>query len=254
MQFPRWAGRAELERKRHRIYFRYALPFLLCFLGVASYTGAQKSSLEQGAFRIEIILEQFFEGKWTAVDPGLVLPGNAFVRFRLHTNFNGFLYAVNLGTNGNYTLLFPREETGTQNRIEADREYILPATEGGFRITGPPGYEIVYWLISPVALQSGSEAIQFPLQAPPLPSARKPAGKLIPRCNDKMFRARGECIDSSAGPQEVANAEDLPENLAGMKGAVGRGLEFSRREETAVVSSQRSSTAPVLFEFHLAHR
>ena len=37
---------------------------------------------------------------------------------------------------------------------------------------------------------------------------------MTPRCDDAMFRARGECIDTSAGPKNVTSRELLPDNLA----------------------------------------
>lgn len=227
----------------------------LCLIPFLISLPAQKSSLEQGSYRIEIVLEQLLEENWTAIDPGLVLPSGAFIRFRVRANFDGFLYAVNLGTNGSYSLLFPREESGLHNRVEADREYLIPALEGGFRIVGPPGYEIVYWLISPVELRSESDTASVPSPLPTPPAVKKPLGRLIPRCDDKMFRARGECIDVSAGPQTIQNKEQLPENLTAVQAtATTRELEFSRRKETAVVSSTPAAAVPVLFEFRIAHR
>ena len=45
---------------------------------------------------------------------------------------------MNQGTSGSYELLFPREETGADNRVVADQEYQIPATDAWFRIAGPP--------------------------------------------------------------------------------------------------------------------
>jgi hypothetical protein len=53
-------------------------------------------------------------------------------------------------------VLFPRPETGNDNRIVHGKKYLMPATENGwFEVTGPPGYEKLYFLLSPAALTMG---------------------------------------------------------------------------------------------------
>jgi hypothetical protein len=229
----------------------------LCLL-VACLTSSlhgQSQTISQGSRRIEIMLEQHAEGHWIAVEPALVFPAGNHLRFRIKTNFAGFLYVVNLSTEQKYSLLFPTEETGTENRIEADKEYLIPATQGGFRITGPPGHEIVYWLISPVELQQPEQFARLNYQPlPPPPEKGKLSANLIPRCDDQMFRARGECIDVTAGPQKVEDTSQLPGNLSGIQNLNARGLEFSRQQNQAVISTPDSGSAPIIFEFHLAHR
>ena len=232
--------------------FRVAMG--LVFLVLPGFPAPPTRTLEQGTHRIEITLEQMQDSKWIAVDPALVLPSGSFVRFRMKAAFEGFLYVINLSTDGKYSLLFPRQDTGVDNRIQAGKEYAVPATEGGFRVMGPPGHEIVYWLISPVELKQPTELAKSLHEPLPPPPDRKSPVTLLPRCDETMFRARGECIDTSAGPQKISNASDLPESFSGIQGATGRGLEFSRQEKATVVSAAESGSDPVIFEFHLAHR
>ena len=99
---------------------------------------------------------------WRAIDPGLVLAQNDRVRFKFRTNFDGYLYVMNQSTSGKYEQLFPREETGRDNRISASKEYQVPATSAAFRIAGPPGHEIVYWMVTPARLTDVSPAIRHP--------------------------------------------------------------------------------------------
>src|SRR5664280_1648729 len=105
----------------------------------------------QGPNSIELTLERQESGNWRAVDPGLVFDTGDRVRFRFRANFDGYLYVMNQATSGKYETLFPREDTGEQNRIEPGKEYVVPATQGWFRITGPPGYDVLYWLVTPLA-------------------------------------------------------------------------------------------------------
>jgi hypothetical protein len=199
--------------------------------------------------RMEILLEKLDGSTWRTVDPGLVLEQGDHVRFRFHTDFDGFLYVMNQSTSGKYEQLFPREETGQENRIAAGQEYHVPATSSAFRIAGPAGYEIVYWLVTPARLTDAPPR----LEPPPANRTPKPI-TLIPRCDDTMLRARGECIDNSAGPKAVPRDAELPKNLAGAADLNPRDLVFLRQKDTAVISSPAALTGPVIYVFRLAHK
>ncbi len=199
--------------------------------------------------RMEIMLERFDDSAWRTIDPGLVLEQGDRVRFRYRTDFDGFLYVMNQSSSGKYEQLFPREETGEENRIAAGKDYYVPATQSAFRIAGPAGYETVYWLVTPARLTDAP-----PRLAPPSGNRPPKPITLIPRCDDTMLRARGECIDNSAGPKLVPRDVELPANIAGAPGLTPRELIFMRKNETAVISSPAALTGPVIYEFRLAHR
>lgn len=219
----------------------------LCTLALPGF--AQKHDLSESGPRMEIMLERMDAGSWRAIDPGLVLEKADRVRFRFRTNFDGYLYVMNQSTSGKYEQLFPREETGQENRIVADTEYRVPATDTLFRIAGPAGHEVVYWLVTPARLTAGAPA------QPSVPPGRKAAPPtLIPRCDDAILRARGDCIDTSAGPKLVPRDVELPQNLAGTADQSRRDLLFLRQKETAVIAAPEALTGPVIYEFRLAHR
>jgi hypothetical protein len=229
----------------------------VALLAPASGTAAlrQTDPPAQDSYRLEIILERKAGDEWRIADPGLVFQQNDEVRFRLRGNFDGYLYVMNLNTSGQYALLFPREDTGRANRIQADKEYLVPASEGWFRITGPPGYEIVYWLVSPVELQNETDDSKPAHEPrPPPPEFGKRPSNLLPRCDDSIFKARGDCIDNSAGLKVIGETDSLPENLNRIAGATPRELAFGRMENSSVITSPSSLRGPVIFEFRLAHR
>jgi hypothetical protein len=197
---------------------------------------------------MEITLERQQGANWVVVDPGFVFATGDRLRFRFRADFNGYLYVMDYGTSGKYSLLFPREETGEDNRIEAGKEYRIPATESWFRVDGPPGHDLVYWLVSPLPLAQGAAGI------PVLPKDRQPPKTLLPRCDDSIFRARGLCIDSSAGLRPVPEAEELPENLRDIPRARSRELIIVKKGESTLVSVPATLTGPVIYEFRLAHK
>jgi hypothetical protein len=236
-------------------WVQFAMAGLALFLTFSVGLQGQSQTLSNGPRRIEITLEKYSDAGWKTVDPGMVFPSGEKVRFRVKSSFNGYLYVVNFSTERKYSLLFPTENTGTSNQIEVDHEYLIPATQGGFQITGPAGHEVVYWLISPVELQQPEQFAKLQYASPSQPSEiEKRPVTLLPRCDDQMFRARGECIDPSAGPQSVNDTKELPEGLSGIDHLTARGLEFSRQQSQAVVSTPEAGSAPIIFEFHLAHR
>jgi Domain of unknown function (DUF4384) len=208
--------------------------------------------MSQDAHRMEIRLERLDGDTWRIIDPGLVLAQNDLVRFRFQTNFDGYLYVMNQSTSGKYEQLFPREETGRDNQIAAGVEYRVPATSTAFRVAGPPGYEVVYWLVTPALLTDAPPRYQ-PLPPPP-PKTQAAPPTLIPRCDDALMRSRGDCIDTSAGPKLVPRGDDVPQNLPPAAGQNSRDLLFLRQNNTAVIASPAPLTGPVVYEFRLAHR
>jgi hypothetical protein len=129
------------------------------------------------------------------------------------------------------------------------RDYQVPSTSYAFRISGPPGYETVYWLVAPALLT------EPPPRFDPVPPRfqSKPLN-LTPRCDDAILKSRGDCIDHSAGPRLVPRGEDLPQTLADAAGQGPRDLLFMRQQDTNVISSPVPLAGPVIYEFKLAHK
>jgi hypothetical protein len=199
--------------------------------------------------RIRLTVEREDASGWRAMNPATVFAPNDRLRFRVTTNFPGFLYVMNHGTAATYELLFPRTDTGSDNRVEAGKEYVVPATEGWFRVGGPAGQDVMYWLVSPVELARGYQRLP-----PPPPHDPSLPSSLRPRCDDTVFKARGECIDNSAGVRPVEQGEKLPSNLSGVAGATPRELLFLEEKGGTVLSSKQPLTGPVIYEIRLAHR
>jgi hypothetical protein len=220
-------------------------------LALASLTAgfSQSRKMVQGPHRMEISLERFELGTWHLIDPSLVLSDGDRLRFRYRTNFDGYLYVTNQTSSGTYEQLFPLQETGQDNHITSGKEYQVPATAADFKVAGPPGYEVVYWLVTPSKLTGA------PPRMEPVPSTFKTTpSELIPRCDDTIWRSRGDCIDHSAGPNLVPRGVELPQNLAQAADQGPRDLMFMRQNDKAVISSPASLNGPVIYEFRLAHK
>lgn len=208
--------------------------------------------------RVEIKVELRQNGEWKTVDPSTIFEKDAQLRFRIRTSFSGWLYVMNQGTGGSYLMLFPTEEAGTKNRIEANKEYFVPQNAGAFKVAGPPGHDVVYWMITPVEMGQAATELQRPPNAyvplPPPPPAGTKLNTLVPRCDDAVFRARGDCVDPKAGPRKVAALDELPSNLRDVPNLKSRELVFIKEKDSAVVSTPGDLKGPVVYEFRLSHK
>jgi hypothetical protein len=214
-------------------------------------TAQQAGAAGDNVARIELRLDRLEKSTWKEVDPATVFHQGERLRFRFSANFNGYLYVMNQGASGDYELLFPRQDTGIDNRVEAGETYIVPATKGGsFRVAGPPGYDVMHWMVTPLSLRGAGPKNGFV----PLPPSGELPKSMTPRCDDSLWRARGECIDSDAGAKGVEQDSSLPQNLQGIPRADARDLLFIQKDKVAVVSSLSGLTAPVIYEFRLAHK
>jgi hypothetical protein len=194
--------------------------------------------------RIRLTVERQDGAAWKAVDSALVFSTGDKLRFHVTSTFAGYLYVMNHGTSGAYELLFPRNDTGADNRIEATKDYVVPAAQGWFKVTGPAGHDVVYWVISPIKL--GNEVRALP--HPDLPESFRP------RCDDSIFKSRGDCLDTSAGVKPLKEGEAVPKNLGAIATPTPRELIFIQEKGSTVVSSPAPLTGPVVYELRLAHR
>jgi hypothetical protein len=225
----------------------FALLLALTPLAVAATPPTGNVSL------ISIVLEKKNGDQVQTVDPTHIFTGGDTVRFRLRPAVDGFLYVMDLNTSGKYEVLFPRPETGNDNRIAKGKDYIMPATSNGwFEISGPAGRETIYFVLSPIELTIGQMQNRATANLPPQGIA---PGTMQPRCDDAIFKARGDCVDTGAGPKTVGPNEPLPREITQATAANGasRDLKFTSDGASATVTSDSPLAGPVVYEFLLSH-
>jgi serine/threonine protein kinase len=70
------------------------------------------------------------------------------VRFSFESNIDGYLYVVQEGSSGRWSVLFPSPEiNGGRNSIRRAAEYVVPP-DGWFEVEGNPGTENIFILLS----------------------------------------------------------------------------------------------------------
>jgi len=203
------------------------------------------ASAQDSGVAVQVTLERLKDNKWTAVDPHLVLHGGDEVRFRFRSNHAGYLYVVNHDGQGRNTWLFPTPDTGEQNTIEANRDYIIPATAGVFQIAERSGYETTYWILSPEELR-GRKTINPDV----IKSDRTP---LLPRCGSGSLVGRGPCTDQNAGAHRSRPVE-IPKWFENAGPLQSRDLTVDNSAEQSHISLAGAFDAPLIYEFRIAHQ
>jgi hypothetical protein len=198
-----------------------------------------------------IRLEQRKNDKVVAMYPGHVFEPGDVVRFRVTARgMEGFLYVVNRGTSGTYTTLFPAEGSHADIFLHLDQDVFVPSVENGwFEVEGPVGFEVLYFVVSPKPISIAGNAGETgkPEGTPPVPDSLKP------RCDDAIFRARGECVDSTAGPAPLARDVPLPLQIAFAAKDAGRDIGFEENDEDHSVKATVPLDKPAVYVFRLAH-
>jgi hypothetical protein len=175
------------------------------------------------------------------------------LRFRLTSKIAGYLYVVDQGTTGSTATLFPISSgASSNNSIAANVSTLVPATgDGWFEVSGPPGFDVIYILVSatPISLPPAASqpADQTPATTAPLPNG------LIPRCDDSIFKARGECVDSSAGVAPLSPNAPLPRELSPLAKTASRDIILTDDGDGTQVKPGPAAKLPLIYTFRLAH-
>lgn len=232
----------------------YAISLTLCVLSGTARSGLLFAQTSQ----TQITVERQVKGGVQVTSPQHVFHSGDLVRFRFKSSFDGYLYVMDQSTSGKYLVLFPAKDAPDTNHIERDQEYLIPATrDAWFRVDDPPGYETIYFVISPGRLEKASTSNQPQNPVQPLPAAPSPPSapaELLPRCDDAVFHARGECVDVLAGPRAVGKDDTVPSQLPAVPAASPRDITVINKPEASVVAPANGADGPLIYQFRLAHR
>jgi hypothetical protein len=198
---------------------------------------------------LEIAIEQQIGGQSVPMAPKHVFDSGDTIRVRVTSHFDGYLYVMDQGTSGRFSTVFLSAAAGNDNQVHQGQSYLIPSTtDGWFQISGPAGFDVLYILLSPEPIAPPSAA-SF--------AAPGPVSSLKPRCNDAVFRARGDCIDPLAGAAPVPAGEPLPAPIAPLAGSASRDITITRQKDAVTVTGPASKaapqTGPLIYTFRLAH-
>ena len=209
---------------------------------------------------MQIIVERRVGKSVQQMNPQHVFTAGDYVRFRFSSSFDGYLYVTDQSTSGKYVSLFPAAGAAESNEVRRNANYLVPASSGSwFRVDNPPGYETIFFLISRTQLQSSPNENQAPagpssFSMPPPPAPMPAPAELSPRCDDALFRARGDCLDVLAGPRSIPPQDNIPAELPHVPASSSRDVTVINKPTSSVIAPDTSGGAPLIYEFRLAHR
>jgi uncharacterized protein DUF4384 len=210
-------------------------------VGVALWAQKQPPSAPRASDRahLDLVMERSEEKQWKALDPQTVLDNGNSLRFRLQASFSGYLYAYYRGSGGEAEWLYPSPVSTSNNRIESGATYLIPSSTTSYTVSGKPGFDVVYWLISPKPLSGGE-------RMPPRDDERVPR-TMIPRCREDVTD-RTACLDGRAGAVRAAQFPD-----SGRSGLRARELRLNATGETTHIEAI-DGLGVFVYEFRIAHR
>ena len=240
------------NNQRRRLFIASSSLILLVSLATPDLHAQNPAS--SGLFSIR--LEQRKGNTVQAVPQNTVFRNGDILRFRLSSQIDGYLYVVDKGTTGSTAVLFPGTSAANRtNHIELSHSYLVPADgEGWFEVSGPAGFDTLYFLVnaSPIALSAGPQA-ESPDSAHPQSTPPPPPG-LLPRCDDAIFKARGECLDGSAGVTPLPPGAEVPRELIPLARTASRDIVLANDGDDTAIQSAPSAKLPLIYTFRLAHR
>jgi Domain of unknown function (DUF4384) len=232
---------------------RQLLPILFAAIGLIAFGTAGMAQTDNSVAAMTIRLEQRKEKTTRSVPQNKVFHAGDVLRFRVRSNISGYLYVLDVGTSGETTVLFPSSAgSDGQTRIPATETRSVPTDgDGWFEMTGPPGYDILYFLMSadllPLGVGSQQNKKGTSEEVPNLPQG------LEPRCDEEIFRSRGDCIDKSAGIVPLGPHDTVPRQLTPFSSLVSRDITVVEDSSNSTVRASKDAKLPLIYTVRLAH-
>jgi len=92
------------------------------------------------------VLKQIQTGEYEEVAPTTTFHAGDFIRLKVTSNQDGYLYIINRGSSGKWRPLFPAPGTTGTNRLMKRQDVTVPAT--AWKFEGQPGQEKVFILLT----------------------------------------------------------------------------------------------------------
>ena len=244
---------------KHRIVGRdctllVCLPVFVFLLICAAVPLSAQVALPAGW--ISIRLEQRRGSEIKVVPQNAVFHTGDLLRFRITSKTSGYLSVIDVGTTGETSPLFPgTTDRQTGNLLPGEVRSVPTEGDGWFEVSGPAGYDVLYFLVTATPLMlapdNASEGHR-PSSAPVRPEKGVPKS-LTPRCDEEVFKARGDCIDKSAGVTSLGADAPLPSQMKPYSQMASRDIIVSEDEDGSGVRPPPSAKLPLIYSFRLAH-
>jgi hypothetical protein len=131
---------------------------------------------DSGPLGLRYTILQQSGGQSVEVAPDKVFHSGDHIRFRVEANGDGYLYIVQQGTSGTWSVLFPSPEIENgDNEVHRGRKYTVPSEET-FSFEGSPGIEKLFVVLSRQP-EKELQALLYSLQQQSASPAKTPAAE-----------------------------------------------------------------------------
>lgn len=108
----------------------------------------QSAPDKQAVVGVKLQLELQRNGQTSYVTPSYHFQSGDKVRFIYTTNIDCYVYWLQEGSSGRYTMLFPNPKVGMDNWVKKNEPHTIPV-KGAFRFDQTPGTEKILLVMSP---------------------------------------------------------------------------------------------------------
>ena len=158
------------------------------------------------AIKTTVILER--EGKQQTVAPSHPFKSGDKVKLVFTPNTNGYVYWMSKGSTGSYSLLYPTVQTGMDNKVKKNAEYVIPTT-GSFKFDSNSGNEELLCILSAKRLPDLDRAVAEELRNSSGKIAQLEEQSAAKRKSRDLVFEEEEKGDVSTKKQEASTAEPM---------------------------------------------
>jgi hypothetical protein len=131
---------------------------------------------DTGPLGLRYLILQQSGGQNVEVAPDKIFHSGDHIRFRVEANGDGYLYIVQQGTSGTWSVLFPSPEIENgDNQVHRGRSYTVPSEET-FSFEGSPGIEKLFVVLSRQP-EKELQSLLYSLQQQSAQPAKTPAAE-----------------------------------------------------------------------------
>jgi hypothetical protein len=124
-------------------------------------TGARRIFVTKSSDAMQVILYKLDSGSWAPVSPCHEFTQGSEIKIEFKSNFDGFIYFVNVSPNGERSVIFPYTDM-TKNDVRKDEKNVYPANDKSWRFDNEMGTEVVQVIMSRSNIPSLDQAAKRP--------------------------------------------------------------------------------------------
>jgi hypothetical protein len=201
-------------------------------------SGARGLFIKKTSDAMSIIVFKVDEGSLVPVAPSTEFKAGDQIKLQLQSNFDGFVYVVNIHPDGKRCLMFPHPEA-MDNTVRPDEKYDIPPGTAAMQFDQEKGTEVLQVIMTRSRIKYLDEAVKAPegclaqsassaateLQA----GIAKNVASVVPPGDGNKLRSRDIIFAAGKDKDPNGSVVAIPDKGAGGKLQPGETAEFQIR-------------------------